>query len=341
MPTCYVRTTRAADGARYSVLYRVGGRYAGIKSAGTFRLKRDADARKEKVWTWLAQGKDPASELRALEAETMTVTQACDLYLTSRRGLAENSVRNYRAMLGWVTDRIGTVRVAHVTPQDVAGVVAELAPRYAATSVKQTVTMLAAVFDAIELVPNPARSKLVEAPRVEHVTLEPPTAVEVAAMLEVCKPEYRTTFVLIERTGLRISEALGVTAADVDRASCRLLVRTEVAKGGRGRQRARWVPVPDWLEPCAYGSRGGAAHAMQRACRKAGLREFGPHDLRHRRASLWHLGGVPVAQAAAWLGHTPAVHLRTYAHVMPLDEVSDERMVSFSSAARASVSVTK
>jgi hypothetical protein len=38
--------------------------------------------------------------------------------------------------------------------------------------------------------------------------------------------------------------------------------------------------------------------------------------LRHRRASLWHLGGVPAAQAASWLGHSAQEHLRTYTHVV-------------------------
>jgi integrase len=43
---------------------------------------------------------------------------------------------------------------------------------------------------------------------------------------------------------------------------------------------------------------------------------FSPHDLRHRRATLWHLGGVPAAQASAWLGHSAQEHLRTYAHAV-------------------------
>jgi integrase len=43
---------------------------------------------------------------------------------------------------------------------------------------------------------------------------------------------------------------------------------------------------------------------------------FSPHDPRHRRATLWHLQGVPPAEAASWLGHLPQEHLRTYAHVV-------------------------
>jgi integrase len=57
------------------------------------------------------------------------------------------------------------------------------------------------------------------------------------------------------------------------------------------------------------------AHAAS-ACKAAATPAFSLHDLRHRRATLWHLGGVPAAQAAGWLGHSAHEHLRTYAHVM-------------------------
>jgi len=56
--------------------------------------------------------------------------------------------------------------------------------------------------------------------------------------------------------------------------------------------------------------------AITRACKASGVPTFSPHDLRHRRASLWHLQGVPAAEAASWLGHSAQEHLRTYAHVV-------------------------
>jgi integrase len=56
--------------------------------------------------------------------------------------------------------------------------------------------------------------------------------------------------------------------------------------------------------------------ALQRACKATGTPLFSPHDLRHRRATLWHLSGMPAAEAAAKLGHSPTEHLRTYAHVV-------------------------
>jgi integrase len=54
--------------------------------------------------------------------------------------------------------------------------------------------------------------------------------------------------------------------------------------------------------------------AIGRACKAAGVPAFSPHDLRHRRATLWHLDGRPVVEAASWLGHSPQEHLKTHAH---------------------------
>jgi integrase len=59
--------------------------------------------------------------------------------------------------------------------------------------------------------------------------------------------------------------------------------------------------------------------SIAKACKAAAVPAFSPHDLRHRRATPWHLGGVPPVQAAAWLGHSPTEHLKTYAHVTLVD----------------------
>jgi integrase len=52
---------------------------------------------------------------------------------------------------------------------------------------------------------------------------------------------------------------------------------------------------------------------------RAGLPAATFHQLRHTYASTLLSGGVQVAAAADYLGHSPAVLLRTYAHLMPAD----------------------
>jgi integrase len=57
--------------------------------------------------------------------------------------------------------------------------------------------------------------------------------------------------------------------------------------------------------------------AVTRACTAAGVPAFSPHDLRHRRISLLHLGGVPWARIGEHVGQRNlAVTANTYSHVL-------------------------
>jgi integrase len=52
---------------------------------------------------------------------------------------------------------------------------------------------------------------------------------------------------------------------------------------------------------------------------------FSPHDLRHRRVSLLHLGGMPWARIGELVGHDDLVTTaRTYTHVL-----ADERELDY------------
>jgi integrase len=64
---------------------------------------------------------------------------------------------------------------------------------------------------------------------------------------------------------------------------------------------------------------GGARFrtAITRACSAAGVPAFSPHDLRHRRISLLHLGGVPWTRICEHVGQRNlAVTANTYSHVL-------------------------
>ena len=56
---------------------------------------------------------------------------------------------------------------------------------------------------------------------------------------------------------------------------------------------------------------------MARACVDAGIAHYHPHDLRHRRLSLWHAQGVPARELAARAGHARAsMSLDVYSQVL-------------------------
>jgi integrase len=65
--------------------------------------------------------------------------------------------------------------------------------------------------------------------------------------------------------------------------------------------------------------------ALARACTAAGVPLISPHDFRHRRVSLLHLGGMPWARIGELVGHDDLVTTaRTYTHV-----VADERELDY------------
>jgi len=103
------------------------------------------------------------------------------------------------------------------------------------------------------------------------------------------------------------------------------------------------VYLPEWLieaieDTCPLEDRvpdrkvfGGITEAsayqtMLRACQTAGIPHYHPHDLRHRRITIWHQSGVPARELAERAGHSrPSMSLDVYSHVMPTDEVPVDR----------------
>jgi integrase len=146
-------------------------------------------------------------------------------------------------------------------------------------------------------------------------------------------------------------ELKALTWGDIDEPGGRWRVSQAVAKT----RQARWVPVPDSIlaavadlvpredrdltgQVFAGFGADRLRTAITRACKAAAIPAFSTHDLRHRPATLWHLGGIPVVGAAAWLGHSPGEHLKTCAHATLVDR--SELVYSFllrSSGSRVSV----
>jgi integrase len=72
---------------------------------------------------------------------------------------------------------------------------------------------------------------------------------------------------------------------------------------------------------------GAMRDSMMRACRAAGIPGYSPHDLRHRRGSLWHANGMPARQLAERMGHSKAsMSLDVYTHVMAPAEAQTDRV---------------
>jgi integrase len=70
-----------------------------------------------------------------------------------------------------------------------------------------------------------------------------------------------------------------------------------------------------------------AYQTMTRACTSAGIPHYHPHDLRHRRVTVWHQSAVPARELAERAGHSrPSMSLDVYSHVMPATEMPADRL---------------
>lgn len=346
MSSAWIRARETTSGEkRYQVLYRRGGRSFKLETAGTFKTKRDARARRDVVAGWLAAGLNPKTELAKAAApapERITLAAWAVRYEKSRIDLADETIKNVRSHIKKIAAAdIASKPAEAITYNDIAEIVVEWQETLKPSSIKRYVNTLKLIFDYASVDPNPARDPRVRLPAITTAQVDPPTAEQFLSMLEAMPKRYRLPLITIEQTGMRVGEAASLTWADVDEQASRFRLRGANVKT----RRPRWVQVPGWLmsviaetvprddrvaeRKVFHGFTASVAgNAMARACRAKGIPTYSPHDLRHRRATIWHhdpeisireqmdLGGWSKSQIA----------IDTYSHVHRLDEVPAETL---------------
>jgi integrase len=212
--------------------------------------------------------------------------------------------------------------------------VAELAATRKPATVSLYLIVVRQLLDFVRVPANPARDPRVKLPKHVRDEPQPPTGEHLLAILAAMPARHRLFFLAIEQSGLRVGEALGLRWGDVDAAGSRLRLPRSATK----HDRARWVNLPGWLmdaieATCPIEDRvpdrkvfqgvtaDSAYRVMARACRDAGVPHYSPHDLRHRRATIWHASGVPARELAERLGHArPSTSLDVYSDVLVSDD---------------------
>jgi integrase len=340
MASSWIIRRETASGPRYRVLYRLGGRESSAKYAGSFLTKTEAVARRRWVDGELAALRVP--DVRALELEQVgapTLAVAYEAWQASRVDVSAATATYQRSAIRRAKPLLGR-RLDDISATDVAALVAELSAAWKSReTIRKTVTVLAMVFDHAGVTPNPARDRVrVKLPRETRVEIQPPAAEHVEAVYRLLTSAYRLPLLVLDATGMRVGELEQLTWGDVDEQRGRWRVSRAVAKTGLG----RWVNVAPVLfdavlELCPrddrHPDRSVFEHvtadrlrtAISRACTAAGVPVFSPHDLRHRRISLLHLGGVPWATIGQAVGQRDlAVTANTYSHVL-----ADERELDY------------
>jgi integrase len=296
-----------------------------VEHGGTFRTRKEALIRKGLIGEWLAGALDPKAELsRSTQGGTHFRTVHAE-WLASRRSVADSTLAAYRVRGRVLLEAFGDRPIDHLSIHDVIDWIGVLTARYKPGTVRLLVGDLRMVLDFAD-VPNVARDRKVELPRVVRKEPVPPDKDAVVAVLEGLKQPYLLPVIVMEQLGTRVTETLTLARDDVDGDAACVRVRRELTKGQR---RGRTIDAPGFLIAALQRQ---LPFRISRNEVGAAMRPFGwsPHQLRHRRATLWHQQGVVASELARRLGHAkPSMSLDVYQSVMPLQEVPPEVLEAF------------
>lgn len=312
-------------GVTYHVKYRLGGRSTRIEHGGAFKRLRDARARANWIRGELAACRDPRVARLDVAYNDFTLAQAILAMAEERVDISHNTELSYRA----AAKAVPNVRVDDVDVGWVQRWLAEAVRSARPATVSTRLSVVRAALDHIGIEPNPARSSRVKPPRIEAPEVTPVTNADWEQIKAKLSGENLLAIRLIESIGLRRSEAVSLKWSDLDLESGRLVVRRGKTKASRRVvELQEWAPEvllelrahregsPDAESVFSIPTPDSLAASLRRACRAAGTTEYGPHALRHRRATIWVNDGVPLRQVAQLLGHTnPSTTLDVYTHV--------------------------
>jgi integrase len=246
-----VQRTTSKGERRYHVARTLGGRreHGGrVLHLGSFRTKREAEACVKWANLELAAARIPDRRafLAAQLEATGTLRDTAEAWLKSRRDLAEST----RAIYATHIQRGAASRLplwdypaGRITVADVLAFVDGLVEAQAApASMRNYLSMVRQTLDFAGVDPNPTRDRRVKLPSAERHQPDPPTSREVALILEHSTKRYRLVIALLEATGLRVSELVGLAWGDVDLAESRFRIARGKTKAAR-----RFVSVPHEL----------------------------------------------------------------------------------------------
>jgi len=294
----------------------------------------------------------------------MTLKQFADEWIDGQDArLRPTTSARYRTNLRLhVLPRLGRLRVGEVTVDDVARLVAELErDGKAAWTIRGVLTVLGRVLGTAErrglIAGNPVRRlERGERPKVQRREFPSLDRDAIGKLIASAPEKYRTLIAVSLLTGIRQSEALGLTWRDVDVKAGVLRVRRQLDRTGalvepKTQAARREVPIPASLgrlladeKEAAFarglakptdpvfasekgtplGHRNIVRRGLEPAIEAAGLPHLSWHDLRHVAASALIAEGASVAYVSRVLGHaSPAITLSTYAHEFAKAEHAD------------------
>jgi integrase len=243
--------------------------------------------------------------------------------------------------LGHVRPELGEMRLNAIGPRELLGLLATF--RSKALSEKSAKTILSMLhkvlvtaheWGVLETMPRFPKIKAPE-PGFDHLS-----KLESRALIDAAGSEERLLILFALHTGVRLGELLPLRWDDIDYVRHDVIIRRNRPSGSKitgptktGKERR--IPLSNELEAalrqgrhlkgklifCQHDGSSFDAwhlhHALERSCRKAGLRLLHWHVLRHTFASQAVASGVPINVVQSWLGHSTIVMTMRYAHLAP------------------------
>jgi integrase len=272
-----------------------------------------------------------------------TVSEWCERWLAQCQ-VRPSTLTDYRVTVSrWIVPQIGSVRVADLTSETVSNLVRgwKLGPNTAAKSLRTFRVCLECAKRARLITVNPASE--VKGPRTKRKEIITFPPAELKRIIAAAAKPTEAIYALLAATGLRLGEALGANVEDYNAAKGVLRVqRTYDTKHGEREPKSengkRTITVPAAARPAllrAIGKRkagplfpakdgarrhqSAVRHAWAQFLERLELPYRSPHQLRHSVATALISAGVPIGDAARFLGDSVQVVVSTYLHAAGTD----------------------
>jgi integrase len=307
---------------------------AGKRRLKTFRTRDEAKMELEKVLKQTRQRTAPACDPN-ITMSAYSVRWFEMLKATHKPRTLESYKANFNLHL---EPRFGKTRVRALQPgavrQHLAGLLSD------GTKTKGTVGLITAVLRAMlnaaivdglittNVTAGVSRQLKLAMPKgvkQDAVKMKAMTREQMQKFLAALEPAHYPLFLLMARTGCRVSEAIGLEWGDVDFKAREITIARAVSHGAEGTPKSghsRVVDMSDQLAATLLAIRPPAAAgpiftvekmriteerirgALRRGLKAAALPHFSPHAFRHSYASQMLQAGESVVYVQRQLGHT-------------------------------------
>jgi len=269
--------------------------------------------------------------------------------LLAAENLRTSTQATYASVLkNHIAPTIGQLEIEAIRPVDTRAFFADLYRRGVGLgSIDMCYRLLSKTFRAAVAEQTVGHNPMatVKRPKLTRSELSPPTQEELSAIVAAIQPRYRAMTLVMAWCGLRVGEAAGLRVEDWDPTTRRLYIRQQSARYGVGElktdasRRVVFAPVfvaealakhllqfppvdgrlfstrvGNWITNDSYYT------VFRSACRRAKVRDFHPHELRHHAVSAMVRSGASIKAIQRQAGHaTSKMTLEVYSHINDQD----------------------